>query len=160
SSLTTPTLSHVVRPGASCGVTFGRCGDGATGTIGVIVAQGAKRFFLSSAHVLARSNGFLLGAPILCPGPLELPPLDGEGHGHGSENGHEPSHLPEARDFQRGRLAGFVPLSLQEPNLMDAAIAEIDAEDFDAEVLEIGRLSSTTPVAPYKGMTVEKHGFA
>lgn len=161
---TDSTDSTVIRPGTSCGVKFGHCGDGATGTIGAIVAKGDKRYILSSAHVLARANGFLMGAPILCPGPVELPPLANErGHGpaHGSGIAHAMHSLPEESNFQRARLAGLVPLRLDKSNRMDAAIAEIISYDgFDSEVVDIGKLTSKTPAKAWKGMPVLKRGLA
>jgi hypothetical protein len=161
-------LPHIIQPGTSCGVKFGRCGDGATGTVGAIVSRGEKRYLLSSAHVLARAHGFVMGAPILCPGPVELPLLAYEahsihtrrarGHAHAGQPG---AHsLPKAEDFHRARLADYVMLSLDEPNHMDAGIAEITSPYFAPEILDIGALTRNTPFAALKGMPVMKRGLA
>lgn len=163
---------HVVQPGTSCGVRFGRAGDGATGTVGAIVAKGDKRYLLSSAHVLARINGFLLGSPILCPGPIDLPALAGDAHPHGGQaaghpgghQGHPPAHggtaPPTEEDFQCARLADLTPLSLTGPNGMDAAIAELIGHDFDPAIREIGRLADPTPMQAMRDMRVMKSGIA
>lgn len=171
--------THVIQPGTSCGVRFGRAGDGATGTIGAIVGRGDKRFLLGSAHVLARINGFLLGSPILCPGPVELPLLaedaasHGGGHSHG-ETGHSHDGAdghdaavpgsspapPAERNFQRARLTDFTRLSMSEPNQMDAAIAEIVSSNFDPAIRELGLLTSSTPMEPLQNMQVMKYGLA
>jgi hypothetical protein len=70
--------STPIQPGLSCGVRFGSAGDSVNGTIGAIVTRDGRRFLLSSAHVLARSNGFFMGTPILVPGPADLPLLQDE----------------------------------------------------------------------------------
>jgi hypothetical protein len=149
---------HVVRPGTSCGARFGRCGDGVTGTVGAIVRRGDSTYFLCSAHVLARANGFLLGAPILCPGPVDLPRLV-EDRTHG---GHEEAPgMPEFRetDFRRARLADFEPLTLDGYNSLDAALAEIpDSTRFEAEIQGVGRLMRSDPIVARKGMRVAKVG--
>lgn len=157
--------AHTIRPGTSCGVRFGRCGDGATGTVGAIVSKDDKPHILSTAHVLARTNGFLLGAPILCPGPIDLPLLAGDvshgqagGHGQSKHAGHRA--LSSLETFQRARLAEIVPLWLERPNLMDAALAEIVEPPFDPSIVEIGRLTSRSAIQPFRGMQVMKYGVA
>lgn len=166
-----PPEPHVIQPGTSCGVRFGRVGDGATGTVGAIVSRGEQRFLLGSAHVLARINGFLLGTPILCPGPIDLPALAGDAGSHGGAHGHTEHTangggggtecpMPKEEDFQRARLSDFSILSLSGPNQMDAAIAEIVSSNFDPQILGIGRLTSPIPMQAMQGMHVLKSGVA
>lgn len=150
---------QTIQPGRSCGVKFGRCGDGATGTIGAIVSKGDKRYILSSAHVLARANGFLLGAPILCPGPVDLPLLANEVGHDMKQMKNMAMPLPEETDFQRARLAGFVPLSLDEANEIDAAIAEITSTSVTPVILGIGKLDRPTPYPAAPDMPVRKMGI-
>jgi hypothetical protein len=167
---TAETQRQVIQPGTSCGVKFGRCGDGSTGTIGAIVSKGAKRYILSSAHVLARAQGFLIGSPILYPGPTQLPPIANDGthvnhasmsHDHGRDtNPPADEHpLPTLELFQRARLAEFEALRLDESNFMDAAIAQITQGPFDGSIVGIGRLTSPLPLRALKGMRVMKSGI-
>lgn len=105
--------AHGVAPGDSCGhpaIT--------AGTIGALVLDGRRHFILSNNHVLADENRARRGDPILAPGPFD-----------GGEEGRD----------QIGELATFIRIRFDgEPNLVDAALAEINAREVDRAVRWLG----------------------
>jgi hypothetical protein len=91
-----------VQPGSSVGFESPRL---VTGTFGLLVERGGRRFILSNSHVLAAEGRLEEGAPIFQPGLLD------EGD--------------PARD-QVATLTQSVPFRTGKLNRVDAAIAEID----------------------------------
>lgn len=86
-----------------------------------------RYYVLSNNHVLADSNAARIGDPILQPSSA-----DGGRHPRDSI----------------GRLARFVPLRFDgEPNLVDAAVAEVDFPDLDRNIAWIGYARESLPRA-------------
>jgi hypothetical protein len=123
-------LRHRLRPargGCSVGHYNAMAGTLAAAVIDKSAYPGIPRryYLLSNNHVLADSNAARIGDPILQPGPA-----DG-------------GRCPED---QIGCLARFVPLRFDgEPNLVDAAIAEVDFQDLDRNVLWLGHPREFSP---------------
>jgi hypothetical protein len=119
------------------------CGDsvsrvaGVSGTLGCLVEDGGgQRFILSNNHVLAGVNAGTSGDDILEPAATQggdaFPPI--------------------------GHLSDFEPLHFGAVmNVMDAAIASVNAADVLPEIDTIGRVSGK-PLAPLQHMAVMKHG--
>jgi S1-C subfamily serine protease len=116
-------LRHRMRPargGCSVGHYNAMAGTLATAVIDRSAYPGIPRryYLLSNNHVLADLNAARIGDPILQPGP--------------ADGGRCPQD-------QIGRLARFVSLRFDgEPNLVDAAIAEVDFQDVERNVLWLG----------------------
>ena len=86
-----------------------------------------RYYVLSNNHVLADSNAARIGDPILQPSSA-----DGGRHPQDSI----------------GRLARFVPLRFDgEPNLVDAAVAEVDFPDLDRSIAWLGYPREPSPRA-------------
>jgi hypothetical protein len=119
-----------------CGVSCGHPGVPA-GTIGCIVtSNGTNRFILSNNHVLANVNEATLGDQILEPGRLDggttNPPI--------------------------ARLTAYQPIDFDEPNRIDAALAElIHRPDVESRIDEIGPIVAQ-PMDAALHQTVRKHG--
>jgi hypothetical protein len=110
---------------------------GETGTLGCLVEDGGgQRFILSNNHVLAGVNAGTSGDDILEPATLDggdaFPPIG------------------QLFDFEPIRFGGVM-------NVMDAAIASVNAADVLPEIDTIGPVSGK-PLAPLEHMSVLKHG--
>jgi hypothetical protein len=108
------------------------------GTLGCMVASGAKRYILSNNHVLANSNSGKLGDAIVQPGPYD--------------GGHAPADTI-------ARLSKFVPIKFGGvlTNLVDCAIAETTTALVSPKNISYGTLS-TSPVQPSLNLLVKKAG--
>ncbi|MGH2697907.1 MAG: hypothetical protein ACRDJL_01735 [Actinomycetota bacterium] len=109
------------------------------GTLGCFVEMpDGPPAILSNNHVLADENQASVGDPILQPASFD------------------------GGDLERDRVASlsaFVPLKLDEPNLVDCAIARLDDIDFDAATLiEDLRLAGSADVIEVGTQEVEKLG--
>ena len=97
--------------------------DITVGTFGCLVrkrGQATPLYILSNSHVLANEGLAKIGDPILQPGPFD-----------GGEVGRD----------EIGKLSELIPFDFAEegfPNLVDAAIAEVDAKDVTSAVRLIG----------------------
>ena len=106
------------------------------GTFGALAKRGTRRFILSNNHVLADENRLPPGSPIFQPGLLD---------------GGNP-----ATD-QIAQLSAFVELKVNDPNLIDGAIAEvIDNGSVTNSILVIGGIKGTS--AAQRDMVVHKFG--
>lgn len=135
------------------GISTGNAGECSAGTIGarVVDAEGHP-FALSNNHVYALENGAAIGSTVLQPGRYD-------------------TGCAVSGEDAIGTLAAFEEISFTEDNLIDAAIAAIDAE---AGVPVVGNStppggygtpSSSTevgigPVKKYGRTTEETHGYA
>lgn len=125
-------LRHRARPargGASIGHYRVLGGTIAAGVIDRSAHPGipTRYYALSNNHVLADSNTARIGDPILQPSS--------------ADGGRHP------RDTI-GRLARFVPLRFDgEPNLVDAAVAEVDFTDLDRSIAWLGYPRESSPRA-------------
>jgi hypothetical protein len=129
-------------PGCSVGFQFGDAQPGSlmAGTLGAVVETGGVRYILSNNHVLANENALPVGSPVYQPGLL-----DGG----------------NVATDRIATLTRFVPLSAEESNLVDCAIAQIDEGAVDPTILpEVGRLTGPEPIDATEGMKVEKTGRA
>ncbi len=146
------------------------------GTLGALVTDGTTDYILSNNHVLARQSeaapgdtgvdmdpedddGVIqVGDPIIQPGLLD-------------ENGSDKSCSTAGTNYLSlivGELSDWVPLDFapQSVNLVDAAIAAVDAVrvDADGRILDIGGLQGTTVFdglgspGDLVGMQVQKSG--
>jgi hypothetical protein len=135
-------LSCRMRPaqgGFSVGRVAGSSGSIAAGVIDAECELGApKRYYLLSSNcVLAALNEGKVGDPILQPSA--------------SDGGKQASDT-------LGRLARFVPLHFDEqPNFVDAAIAEVSFADLDRSVFWIGHAVDRAPRVRI-GQTLQKTG--
>jgi hypothetical protein len=94
-----------------------------------------KYYILSNNHVLANSNDAKLGDPIRQPGTYD---------GGTEEDG-------------IGRLHRFIPMRFGgRPNIVDAAIAEVDFHDVDRQIYWIGYVRGVSTAR--LGLTVQKTG--
>jgi hypothetical protein len=101
------------------------------GTLGAFVRVDGVLHAMSNFHVLMGSTSAVVGDPVLQPGPAD-----------GGRN-------PEDRV---GTLAGFVPLQRGRDQLVDAAIARLDAPDVDlaypvGPITQIAEADGTEQVA-------------
>jgi hypothetical protein len=130
-----------VRPGTSVGFEFPPPKNNfvMAGTFGAVVAKGGKRFILSNNHVLAENGLISVGGRIFQPGLL-----DG---GNASAD-------------QVATLTRFIEIKENGTNKVDCAIAEflpgvlVNPRHMPA----VGKLASTTPIAPAENMLVMKTG--
>lgn len=129
------------KPGCSIGFQFtgAQAGFVMAGTFGAVVEADGTRYILSNNHVLANTNALPIGSLIFQPGLLD----DGN-----------PQHDHLAT------LTRFVPLTVEHPNTLDCAIAEIlDPKSVRASFLpKVGRLLQPEPIAATETMRVEKVG--
>ncbi len=141
-----PSLTRRMRPtmgGFSVGPFRGPTGTIATGCYDLTPFPGMpqKYFILSNNHVLAGTNRFSPGRPILQPGH--------------ADGGTYP------RDMI-GRLNRYVPIHFisgprRPVNFVDAAIAEVNLQDLNREIFWIGHVQRLY-TAPKVGDIVEKAG--
>ena len=113
--------------------------DITAGTLGARVTDGTSVFILSNNHVLANSNDATIGDSALQPGAFD--------------GGSEP-------DDVIGTLYDFEEISFSEDNVMDAAIALVDAADVSGSTpdgVSYG-FPSTTVDSASVGMDVQKYG--
>jgi hypothetical protein len=106
------------------------------GTLGAVVKKGSDLFILSNNHVLADEGQLAIGSPIFQPGLLD--------------NG-------SATTDQIAGLTRFIELTTDEPNTVDAAIAQVtDASLVSTDILQIGPPRGTTDAVV--DMVVHKFG--
>jgi len=129
------------RPGCSVGFAFtgAEAGSVMAGTFGAVVEADGKRFILSNNHVLANQNSLPIGSTIFQPGLLD-------------------KNAPGTDVV--AKLSKFIPLSANNPNQVDCAIAEVtDAMLVSPSVMpKVGKLKSAQTLAAAVGMKVEKTG--
>ena len=137
-------LSTRYRP-VPIGVSAGNANECLPGTIGCMLERGGKRYMLSANHVFARQNQASLGEAILQP---SLPDVD-------------PACAPARPSMIVGELSDFEPVvyDAKTPNRMDAAIAEVTADESICATLPVfyGLPSSQTRT-PFVGLSVLKVG--
>lgn len=125
------------------GVGVGNPIDGNVGTVGAIVRRrcDGARAILSNAHVLARDGLAEIGEEIVQPSTVD-----------GGESGID----------RIGRLAGSHPFEFTEtgfPNLVDAAIAELDGQRMSIDrIRELGHAPKGITKGVRRGMHVHKMG--
>lgn len=102
--------------GGNAELDLGQFGICSSGTLGAVVTDGFRRFFLSNNHVLARVNRASLGEDIVHPGRADF-------------DGCSLSQTTQVADLSAFREIRFIRQgqgnSLDNPNRIDAAIAEI-----------------------------------
>lgn len=132
----------VITPGfeaaVQCGVSVGHQNVTA-GTLGCLVQDAARRhrYILSNNHVLADCNNAAFGDPILQPG---------------SSDGGTVSANTIAK------LTDFEALDINNPNFIDAAIAELyDINSVTPDIIQIGFPAAATVPASVN-LNVHKHG--
>jgi len=123
------------------GASIGRGGTETAGTSACLVVSTANELFLlGTNHILALVNRGPIGATIRRPGSRDA---------------------PGRRDRILARLSGFVPISFDSANAVDAALARTSAARVDRRLLGArGARARLRPpvVAPEIGMLVQKTG--
>ncbi len=132
----------VITPGfeaaVQCGVSVGHH-KVTVGTLGCLVQDAARRhkYILSNNHVLADCNNAALGDPILQPAP--------------SDGGTVSANTI-------AKLTDFETLDINNPNFIDAAIAELyDLNSVTPDIIGIGFPAAATVPASV-GLNIHKHG--
>jgi hypothetical protein len=142
-----PVLAGV--SGGNAELDLGQLGLCASGTIGAVVTGGGRSFFLSNNHLFARSNRASLGEDIVHPGRADFSGCD-------LAQTHRVADLSAFREIRFLRQGEGS--SLDVPNRIDAAIAEIRPGVNFSPMTACGYTPSSTVQAATVGLTVKKCG--
>ncbi len=135
-------LTERLRP-VPIGASLGSNKECLPGTVGAILERNGRRYVLSANHILARENQARIGEDAVQPSRVD--------------GSNECDALP--RRFVIGRLADYEPVHFDgTPNLMDAAIAELNTATTAATPRGMYGAPDDDAVNPAMGMAIMKVG--